>query len=567
MEQKTATVRRAPLDGDRSWKSFALFAGGAGRLDAVVEHAVGPAVELAQPRRWAFVRCVDGRGPHVRLGLDVPAAPADLRAVLTAGVQRAAAVRARPSLLPPPASWRRTTTVAVELVQHGREDATDPLDELSSAVALSALGELGDAPARAAYTLDLMAGIAGARGEATVDGFWKDAARRWTGCDERGRELLARLVAQAGEWSEHLVELAVRQRENRTLAELRARYGAACAGLRDPTRVRHHAHMTANRLGVTPLEEALLALVLDAAGSQLGPALGGAANVVQDANGTPAGPILALHEVSDPGEGGSGVRDVSLHVRRGEIVALIGPRDAGAASVLAMAAGLRRPTGGRAQTPAGAALGLPDSELAPTATVRENVELRLRAAGRPGGADALLADAGLTDHAGTLAADLPRGARRRLAIACALVGDPALLVLDGPTEGLSAVEREAVWELLARRRARGAATLLSTTAVQDALAVADRAGLMAGGRLAALGDPHELSEEHFVPASLHIRVAAEPDRALLEDLPEVEHVEIDERIDHWALGLRTRQPEELRKLLDADPQFADIVDATSEAPT
>ena len=344
--------------------------------------------------------------------------------------------------------------------------------------------------------------------------------------------------------------------------------------------------MTANRIGVSPLEEALLALVLAGEGAGSSPALPGRALLASDraanagADDADAGAVLVPDGAAGaasaglslgPGEtvavlvldGAASAASAGLSLRPGETVALLGPPGAGKRALLSEAlarhpsASLAAPSaaGGRAAVEA---LGSPDEELATESTVRENLELRLRVAGSEAGADALLEHAALGERAGVLVADLEPGDHRRLAIACALAGDPELLVLDEPSAGLSAVDRETVWQLLARRRADGGATLLATTSVQDALCVCDRAALVRDGAIVAVATPAQLADEHFPPSSLHVRVSEEPDRALLEDLPEVSDVRIDERVDHWVVELRARQPQELRALLRADPEFPEI---------
>ncbi len=579
------------------WCSFALYAGGATRLDGVVEHAVGPAVRAARPRRWGFVRWVGKRGPHVRVAFEGITAGDELRDILAAGIERACSAPERGSLLALPASWRGGEHVGFELVEVGPSDEPrDPLDEVSSAIALSALPRLPDGKARAAHALDLLAASAGA---IDAEGFWDEVARRWTGSDDRGIHLRDLLAARADAIGAELLDRARELRADAQLADGLERYAEACAVLRTGDAARHHAHMTANRLGVTPLEEALLALVLARPASTLSgntaatraasaagdtsatraPAAAGDAAAARDASATretsatrasappPREPALVLDEVSANGGPPSAA---SLTVRRGETVALLGPAGSGKSALLEIAAGLRRPSRGAAgatssgdatATGGRLAVGLPDDELVAESTARENLDLRLRTEGVPAGADALLEQAGLTLQAGTPAADLDAGERRRLAIASALAGDPAVLLLDEPTAGLSAVQREAVWALLGRRREAGGATLLTTSSLQEAQAVADRAALVREGALVTVASPDELASEHFEDASLHVRVGEEPDRALLEDLPEVSGVRIEERVDHWVIELQTRQPEELRELLRADPEIPEIIDA------
>ena len=270
---------------------------------------------------------------------------------------------------------------------------------------------------------------------------------------------------------------------------------------------------------------------------------------------------------------------VSFSVHEGEVLALVGPAGAGKSTLLGIAAGLRMASGGSAKVldrdpraarrdhePA-AELAIPDAELADEATVRESVEQHLRAsqADAAGIVDEVLEETGLHEHAATPVGDLDPGARRRVAIACAVVREPAVLLLDEPTAGLSAVERDEVWHVLGRRRERGATTVLATGSIEEAVSLADRACLVIGGRLEAVDAPEAIAGEFFPKRTLRFHVEEKPDRALLADLPDVGGVEVDERVDHWAVQIATRQPRELLALLEADPDFPEILNVDRRA--
>ena len=97
---------------------------------------------------------------------------------------------------------------------------------------------------------------------------------------------------------------------------------------------------------------------------------------------------------------------------------------------------------------------------------------------------------------------LSGGQRQRLALACALVGDPALLFLDEPTTGLDPQSRRQLWELIERFKADGRAILLTTHYMEEAERLCDRVAIVDHGKVIALGTPRELvaslSAEHVV---------------------------------------------------------------------
>lgn len=549
-------------------QTLAVFAGGADRLDGILEHAIAPAIEEAPPRAWAFVRWIGTGGPHLRLAIDDErwgeAEAEKLTARIQAGMERAAAAPERRPLLPRPASQRaESAQVGVLRIDSPLEQVSaGGLDQLSSEVVLAALPELQDGGAPGAYAMSIMATISqAALGGHAGPELWHDAARRRTKTDRRGQRLLASLTARAGKLGGELVEIAHELRRDGATADGLARFAESCRALSTPAAVRHHAHLTSNRLGVTPLEEALLALVLAGAGG------------LQGQRGRA---LVAFEHVTKRQEERIVLEDMSLTVHEGEVFAIVGPPGAGKSSLLGIAAGLRLASSGsvevrdrdprdlRRALADAPALAMPDAELSQERSARENVELHAQS-GNGRVVDQVLEEVALHEQAGTPVADLDAGQRRRLAIACALAHGPAVLLLDEPSAGLSPVDRDEVWRVVGRRRERGATTILATTSLQEALSTCDRAGLLLDGSLRAVSAPAQLAEEFFCDGVLHFHLVEKPDRALLEELPEVHAVEIDTRADHWAVEIATRQPRELLALLKADPEFPEMFNVDEES--
>jgi ABC-2 type transport system ATP-binding protein len=153
--------------------------------------------------------------------------------------------------------------------------------------------------------------------------------------------------------------------------------------------------------------------------------------------------------------GGTGLFGVSLAVPRGSIYGLVGPNGAGKTTLLSILAGVRRADRGTVDLAAARAriAVCPDvPEFDSWLTGYEVVDLaRSLVAGIPsaGAVTAVLATAGLADSAAKRVGGFSRGMIQRLGLACALVGDPELLILDEPTSALDPAGRSEMLGLVA----------------------------------------------------------------------------------------------------------------------
>ncbi len=176
---------------------------------------------------------------------------------------------------------------------------------------------------------------------------------------------------------------------------------------------------------------------------------------------------------------------------------VVGPNGAGKSTLLRVAAGVERPERGRVwllghdawRDEAAARRHLayvPEHpELTPYATVGEVLRLVARLRQRPEAeAWAALDAAGLAGLEGRTVRELSMGQRRRALLAAAWVGDPRVVVLDEPREGLDRPPRAAVVRWVGERRAAGAAVLLATHEVAPFAPLVDAVLVVAAGRVA-----------------------------------------------------------------------------------
>jgi ABC-2 type transport system ATP-binding protein len=193
---------------------------------------------------------------------------------------------------------------------------------------------------------------------------------------------------------------------------------------------------------------------------------------------------------------------LGFSVPPGQVTGLLGPSGSGKSTLMRALVGVQRVRAGEV-TVLGEPAGSPALRSrvgyvtqAPSVyadlTVRENARYFAALYGRrAGAADAAVADVGLADASSQLVADLSGGQRGRASLACALVGEPELLVLDEPTVGLDPVLRVELWERFAALAAAGT-TLVVSSHVMDEAARCDRLLLLRDGDLLADTTPARL---------------------------------------------------------------------------
>jgi ABC-2 type transport system ATP-binding protein len=196
------------------------------------------------------------------------------------------------------------------------------------------------------------------------------------------------------------------------------------------------------------------------------------------------------------------VRGVDVSIRAGEIVALLGPNGAGKSTAIEMLLGLTEPDAGsvrvlgrppRDATSAGlVGVMLQTGSLLRDVSVRELLTMMASLYFRPLEVDEVIRLVGIESIAARRTQKLSGGEAQRVRFALALVPNPELLVLDEPTVALDVEARHEFWMTMRAFAARGKTILFATHHLEEADAYADRALLMAGGRIVADGSTNEL---------------------------------------------------------------------------
>jgi ABC-2 type transport system ATP-binding protein len=203
-------------------------------------------------------------------------------------------------------------------------------------------------------------------------------------------------------------------------------------------------------------------------------------------------------------DGVPAVAGVDLTVQRGEVFALLGPNGAGKTTTVEILEGFRRRDGGDV-------LVLGQDPQHPDARWRARVGIVLQGTGEfedlrvaevvrhfarfypdADDADEVIERVGLASKRRALTHTLSGGQKRRLDVALGIIGRPELLFLDEPTTGFDPEARRDFWGLIRDLSASGTTILLTTHYLGEAEELADRVGVIAGGRMLAVAPPAEL---------------------------------------------------------------------------
>lgn len=194
---------------------------------------------------------------------------------------------------------------------------------------------------------------------------------------------------------------------------------------------------------------------------------------------------------------------IDLSIRSGQVTALLGPNGAGKTTALELLIGLRHADRGRVNLFGGdprqagprRRIGVTpqETDFPPGATPREILHLIASHYRAPLDPYELIRRLGLDAVADRPAGGFSGGQKRLLALASAFVGNPDLIILDEPTTALDVGVRRDVWAEIGRQAASGRAVLLTTHALEEAEALADRIVVFREGRIIADGSVAEIA--------------------------------------------------------------------------
>jgi len=224
------------------------------------------------------------------------------------------------------------------------------------------------------------------------------------------------------------------------------------------------------------------------------------------------------------------VDGVDLDIPRGQVFALLGPNGAGKTTTVEILEGHRQRTGGevsvlghdprKADRAWRARIGivLQTANDAAELTVRESVRHYAGYYPDPADPDAVIAQVGLTEKAGSRVKQLSGGQRRRLDVALGIIGRPELVFLDEPTTGFDPQARRQFWDLIRSLAADGTTILLTTHYLDEAEALADQVAVISGGKIVAEGTPATLGGRSTAKATVSWVDETGP-RAVVTDTP------------------------------------------------
>jgi energy-coupling factor transport system ATP-binding protein len=251
---------------------------------------------------------------------------------------------------------------------------------------------------------------------------------------------------------------------------------------------------------------------------------------------------ISVQKLAYAYNGHPALRDVSMDIRRGEFVALMGRNGSGKTTLLKQLVGLLKPDRGEVEITNSDFQGRMNTRRAPVEeiiqsvgyvpqnpnallfndTVRQELDFTRRGHGLPPGEySALLSTLGLSSHADRYPRDLSVGERQRVALAAILVAEPWVLLLDEPTRGLDYWQKAALTAFLQRAKAQGRTIVMATHDVELVAQCADRVVLLSDGQVVVDGPARQVMSESLVFASQINKLFRDPNLLTVKDVLEI----------------------------------------------
>jgi len=227
------------------------------------------------------------------------------------------------------------------------------------------------------------------------------------------------------------------------------------------------------------------------------------------------------------------VDGVSFQVEKGEFFGLLGPNGAGKTTTIRMITGVLRQDEGvievegidlrRFPLEAKQRMGvIPEvGNVYPDLSAMENLDLVGKFYGMPKGrrrerAESLLVDLGLQERKDDYVRKFSKGMKQRVSIACAMIHEPPVLLLDEPTEGLDVMSRRLIVDKVKEMNGRGTTVILTTHNIEEANRLCQRVCIVNKGRIVAIDSPERLRKTAERTQTIEVAFDRAVDIGLLE---------------------------------------------------
>ena len=247
--------------------------------------------------------------------------------------------------------------------------------------------------------------------------------------------------------------------------------------------------------------------------------------------------LISINKLSKTYSNGlQALKDVSLDIKKGEIIAMLGPNGAGKTTLISIICGIVTPSSGEVNVDGfdiiknyretRSKIGLVPQELTLEnfETVFNNVSYTRGLYGKAPNAqyvEKILKDLYLWDKKDDILRQLSGGMKRRVLIAKALSHEPSILFLDEPTAGVDVELRKDMWKVVERLRENGVTIILTTHYIEEAEAIADRVAVINHGEIIVVDQKKDLLNKmgrKKLRIDLHEKAEAIPESLMKYDL-------------------------------------------------